>query len=368
MKKILILFLSIAALLLACGESPRARDGKLNVVASTSILGDVVSQIGGEAINLTVLMPADADPHGYELTFADLEVLKDTDVVFLNGLHLEEGIEKNLRDNTSATIIEVSAGIDVLEGDHDHDHEANHEDEDHDHDHEGEHHDEDEDHDHDHEADHEDEDHDHDHEGEPHDEDKDHDHDHEADHEDEDHDQDHAQDPHTWTSVKNVMVWSEAIFAALAAADSENATAYSENLASYKSTLEALDAWIADETAKIPAENRIIVADHKVWGYFARDYGFEVGHVLIPSFSTTAEPTAKDLAELIEEMREENIPAVFLGNTASSGVQSLAEILATELGREIKILDYLSGSLTSEVNTFEAYMRYNVSQFVQGLQ
>jgi zinc/manganese transport system substrate-binding protein len=340
MKKILILLLSIAALFLACGESPRARDGKLNVVASTSILGDVVSQIGGEAINLTVLMPADADPHGYELTFADLEVLKDTDVVFLNGLHLEEGIEKNLRDNTSATIIEVSEGIDVLEGDHDHDHEA----------------------------DHEDEDHDHDHEGEPHDEDKDHDHDHEADHHDEDHDHDHAQDPHTWTSVKNVMVWSEAIFAALAAADSENATAYSENLASYKSTLEALDAWIADETAKIPAENRIIVADHKVWGYFARDYGFEVGHVLIPSFSTTAEPTAKDLAELIEEMREENIPAVFLGNTASSGVQSLAEILATELGREIKILDYLSGSLTSEVNTYEAYMRYNVSQFVQGLQ
>ena len=111
-RKIIPLFI-LLSLLAGCDSAPATSSSGLRVVASTTILGDVVAQVGGNLINLSVLFPIGADPHTFDPRPQDVAAISDAQVVFINGLGLEESLQPALDANAKGTVVAVSDGIDV---------------------------------------------------------------------------------------------------------------------------------------------------------------------------------------------------------------------------------------------------------------
>ena len=302
-KKILfLLFLSI--LLASCSSQPpqTVDSGKLNVIATTSIVADIVSQVGGDLVDVQILLPIGTDPHSFDPTPQDIAKIADAYIVFANGAGLEAFLE-NLLDSAGAEekIIEVSEGIDLLV------------------------------------------------------------------HPSADEDDDHALgDPHTWTDPNNVIIWVENIEAALIAADPENVEAYAANASAYTSELKEIDVWIREEIDQIPPENREIVTDHRLMGYYVEEYGLEMAGTIIPGYSSLSEPSAQELAQIENAIRDLGVKAIFVGNTVNP---NLGQRIAEDTG--VKLVYFYTGSLSSaggEASTYLDYLRYNTNAFVNALK
>ncbi|MEL7300603.1 MAG: zinc ABC transporter substrate-binding protein [Pseudomonadota bacterium] len=368
----------VAASLLAPGVA--SADEPIPVVATFSILGDMVARIGGEHIALTTLVGPNGDAHVYQPTPQAASAVAGADVLFTNGLEFEGWLER-LAEAASfdGDLVVATVGIDAIEFSDEHDDHGDHEehasDEDHDHDHDHDHGEETAsavDHDHDHDHDHGEEtasaeDHDHDH-GD------DHDHDHEGEQasmeEHDDHDHDHAGhdhgafDPHAWLTIENAVVYVDNITAGLAQADPENAASYYQNRAAYVAELEALEAEIDVMMASIPESRRTVVTSHDAFGYLAAHYGmtFEAPQGL----STESEASAADVAELITQIRDEGISAVFVETITDN---RLLEQIANETGASIGgtlYSDALSGS-DGPAGTYVDMMRHNAMTLSQAL-
>ncbi|MEM8530399.1 MAG: zinc ABC transporter substrate-binding protein [Chloroflexota bacterium] len=461
-----------------------------NVVATTNIVGDIVQQVAGDSINLTVLIPAGGDPHSFEPTPQDVATVAEADLVLVNGLGLEEFLTPLIENSGVDTnqVLSVSDGVATIafEGEHSHDHGDEGHDE-----HGDEGHDE-------HSDDHGDEGHDE--HGDQHSEGKldaehacfhmadgpeqaitatnettgsatagegthvrldvtlteaetgfggyftytaeedaeyvffadspvtvnlidadgaeqssemmveesdlagceeiveaavfdlsagehvlnivgaesdavrlvveevGHSHDHgDEEHSDEaGHGHSHgSEDPHVWFSPENVMVWTENLAAALGTVDPANAETYTTNAESYMAELEELDAEIKEQIDQIPEENRELVTDHDALGYYADRYGFELIGAVIPSYSTLAEPSAQERAELEEAIATFDVPAIFVGTTVNP---DLSEQVAQDTG--IELVAIYTGSLSEEggpAGTYLEMMRYNTQAIVDGL-
>lgn len=309
---LLILIATAFFLLPGCGTSDSSGEsggsgGQLKVVATTTILGDVVSQVGGEAIDLTVLLPAGIDPHTFQPAPQDLTALSQAGLIFINGAGLETSLSDFLENARGQhQIVSASQNIDLhqLEG---------------------------------------------------------------ARAEDSDHDElaDDEVDPHVWFDPNNVIVWTQDIEQGLSELDPGNAQVYRTNAEAYRVKLQELHAWINQQVAQIPADNRKLVTDHQVFGYFAERYGFEQIGAVIPSFSTGAEPSAQQIAALEDKIREFNVPAIFVGETVNP---DLAEQIASDTG--VQLIPLYTGSLTEpggEADSYIALMRYDVAAIVRGL-
>ncbi len=299
-------FLTSSAVIvaLAMGSTARA-DTPVSVVATFSVLGDMVSRIGGDLIALETLVGPDGDAHVYQPTPAAARAVQGADVLIVNGLEFEGWLDRLAEAaGFEGTTVVATTGIEPIAfGEDDHD------------DHHGEEHAA---HDHDH-------DHDHGH-GEEH---AAHDHDHGAEHAGDDHHgHDHgAFDPHAWQSIDNAVTYVDNITAALAQADPANAAAFYENRAAYVAELEALDAEIHALMDALPADQRTVVTSHDAFGYFARSYGLSF---LSPQgLSTESEASAADVAALITQIREEDIAAVFVEAITDN---RLLEQIARETG------------------------------------
>lgn len=369
-------------------------DEPLPVVATFSILGDMVSRIGGEHVALTTLVGPEGDAHVYQPTPQAARAVADADLMFVNGLEFEGWLERLAEAaEFDGTMVVATTGIEPIAFE-EHDEHEDHSDhgdehadgEDH-HDH-GEEHAEGEDH-HDHGEEHaEGEDH-HDH-GEKHAEGEDH-HDHDEEHAEgedhHDHGEDHAEnaahddhddhhddhaghhhhgafDPHAWLSPTLAITYVDNIAAALAQAEPSLAGTFYENRAAYVAELETLHEEIGTMMAAVPEDRRTVVTSHDAFQYFARDYGltFEAPQGL----STDSEASAQDVARLIEQMREEGISAVFLENIADP---RLLEQIANETGATIGGTLY-PGALSGEGGPAETYldlMRHNASTLSQAL-
>jgi ABC-type Zn uptake system ZnuABC Zn-binding protein ZnuA len=187
--------------------------------------------------------------------------------------------------------------------------------------------------------------------------------------EDSDHDATEARDsgdPHTWFDPNNVVKWVDNIEGALVALDPAHAQDYAARAQAYRQQLQALDAHIREQTARIPPERRKLVTDHQIFTYFAARYGFEMVGAVIPGFSTAAEPSASDLADLAARVREAGVPVVFVGRTANP---RMAQVLANEVG--IRILPLYTGALGEPGSGADSYigmMRANVDTIVEGLR
>lgn len=194
-----------------------------------------------------------------------------------------------------------------------------------------------------------------------------HDHDHGHDHRH--HGHVHGEfDPHIWMSPRNAIVMVENIRDALVAADPANADFYTANAAAYIEKLEQLDAEIRALVAEIPEERRKLVTMHEVFGYFARDYGFELlGSALGAVTTEAADPGAGQMAALIEEIQAAGVPAIFVENV---GNPALMARIAEEAGVKLAppLYTHGLGPAGSGAEDYISMIRTNVNIIVEALR
>ena len=173
-------------------------------------------------------------------------------------------------------------------------------------------------------------------------------------------------DPHMWLDPNRVITYVENIRDGLIEVDPDGAEAYKANADAYIAQLKDLDKWIVEQVNTIPAERRLLVTNPEAAGYFAERYGFEIVGAVIPSLSTDAGTSAKEMAALIEQIKATGAPAIFLGEVENP---DLANQIADET--DVKVVDtlYLE-SLTdgSPAATYMDMMKHNVTQIVSALK
>lgn len=350
-----------ALLALAALATPTVAEDRLKVVASFSILGDIVANVGGDRVEVLTLVGPDGDAHVYQPSPADAEAVSGAAVLVVNGIGFEGWIDRLIEaSGTGAAIVTASAGVDPLAfggaetadgaghaDDHGHDHAAE----------TGDAHAHDDEHGH----------------GDGHAHDDGHGHDNGHGHDEtagEDHAGDHAGhdhgafDPHAWQSVGNVALYVGNIERGLAAADPDGAPTYRANAAAYLAELEALDNEIRTAIAALPQDRRTIVTSHDAFSYFAQAYGLTF--VAPQGVSTEAEASARDVAALITQIRAMGIAAVFVENIADP---RLLDRIAAETGARIGgtlFSDALSDA-DGPAPTYIAMMRHNLGQLTAAL-
>lgn len=388
----------------------------VSVVATSNIVADWVDVVGGDRVDVNSLLAAGADPHSFNPGARDVANVADADLVMVIGLGLEASwlddlIRNAARDEDS--VVELGDAVDAIpfeplgeddhddhdehdedehededEHGHDEDEDAHDEDEDdHDHDEEEGHNEDEDEHDHDEEEGHDEDEDEHDHDDDAHDEDEDeHDHDEEEGHdEDEDehghdddaHDEDedehghddHAHgefDPHFWFDPIRVKVAVNELAERLAEEDPAGAALYADNAAAYNAELDELHAWIEEQVAQIPAERRALVTSHDSFSYFAERYGFEVVGTVIPGLTTEREPSAQEIAGLVDTIRDLGVRAIFAETTVGDAI---TQSVARETGASIATL--YTGSLGapgSGADTYIGMARANTLAIVEALR
>lgn len=292
----------------------QAAEQPLDVVASFSILGDMVKTVGGDRVQVTTLVGPDGDAHVFEPTPADAKAIAVADVVFINGLGLEQGWMPRLIEASGykGPVVVTTKGIKPLtmeeEDEHGKEEASAHEHS----------------------------------QGKPH----------------------MVDDPHAWQNLANGKVYVQNIVAALVAADPEGAEAYRANGQAYISEIEKLDAEVKARFAAIPQARRKIVTTHDAFQYFGKAYGVEL--FAPEGVSTEAEPSAADVAKLIKQIRKDKITAVFFENISDNRL--LAQI-SKETGAKIGGTVY-SDALSppdGPAPTYLAMFRYNVQEFTHAL-
>ena len=310
------------------------------MVATTTILGDVISNVVGGNADIEVLLPPGADPHDYQISSSQAALLYTADLVVANGLGLEEGLIDVIEaaEEDGVNVLEVGDLLDPIPfsggGGHGH----------------GE---EDDDHAEDMDDDHADEEDDH------------------ADEEDDDHAEDeggHAHtgsDPHFW--LDPLRVAKAALLIAEALTEIDPSGDWMARAEAYAATLTELDAEIQDILAPIPHENRVLITNHDSLGYFADRYEFEVIGVVIPGGSTLADPSSAELAALVEEIVEEGVKVIFAETIDST---ALAEAVAAEAGTDVAVVTLHTGSLGepgTETDNIVGMLRSNALRIAEAL-
>jgi zinc/manganese transport system substrate-binding protein len=173
-----------------------------------------------------------------------------------------------------------------------------------------------------------------------------------------------AADPHAWQSVPNAKVYVTDIANALVAADPDDAELFRTQAKTYLETLEALDREVRDAVAKIPAERRKVISTHDAFGYFAAEYG--VQFIAPLGVSTETEPSARDIAGIIGQIKAQKIPAVFLENISDD---RLIRRIAAETGAKVGGT-LISDGLTGEKGPAPTYIdmvRHNIKALTSAL-
>jgi ABC-type Zn uptake system ZnuABC Zn-binding protein ZnuA len=173
-------------------------------------------------------------------------------------------------------------------------------------------------------------------------------------------------DPHLWLDPNNVIVYVDNIREGLTQFDPDGADVYEANASAYIDHLTELDAWINGQIAQIEPKRRVLVTNHEAFGYFAEHYGFIVVGAVIPGYSSDSAPSAQQMADLIEQIKLYEAPAIFLD---ASDNPDLAKQIAAETGVKV-ISDLHLESLTqgAPAGTYIDMMRDNVTKIVQALQ
>jgi zinc/manganese transport system substrate-binding protein len=283
-----------AAGVIAIGNPVVAQDGptKLKVLATFSILGDLVRNVGGDRVEVATLVGPNSDAHVYAPAPADAKKVADAKVVVANGLGYEGWMSRLAKASGSkAPVVVATKGVKERKA---------------------------------------------------------------AAHDGHNHG---GADPHAWQSVGNVKIYVANIRDGLIAADPAGKTTYEANAAAYLGKLDALDQEVKAAVAAIPAERRKIISTHDAFGYFQQAYGVEF--IAPQGVSTEAEPSARDVARIITQVKKQKIPAVFLENITDS---RLMERIAKESGARVGGKLY-SDALTDTGGDAPSYielMRHNI--------
>jgi zinc/manganese transport system substrate-binding protein len=269
----------------------RAQD-KIHIVASFSILGDFVRNVGGERVAVTTLVGPNGDAHVYTPSPTDAKKIADAKLVVVNGLGFEGWLPRLVKSSGGkATVVTATQGIAPRK-------------------------------------------------------------------------LDSHEDPHAWQSVANAKLYVANIRDALAKADPAGANAYKANAEAYLAKLAVLDNDVKAAVASIPKARRKVISTHDAFGYFAAAYGIEF--IAPQGVSTDSEPSAKDIAVIITQLKLSKIPAVFLENIADP---RLMRRIAAETGAKIGGTLY-SDSLTAENGDAPTYIdmvRHNIKALTSAL-
>ncbi|WP_454917029.1 metal ABC transporter solute-binding protein, Zn/Mn family [Xanthobacter sediminis] len=281
------LFLAAACAATLAGAAVPAlaqSEAKLPVVASFSILGDFVKEVGGDRIALTTIVGPNGDSHVYQPTPADAKKLAAAKVVFVNGLGFEGWMDRLVKaSGTKAEVVVATTGItprtrtatepqDDDEAEHGKGHKDAH---------------------------------------------------------------DHGPiDPHAWQSIANAKIYVANIRDGLIAADPAGKDTYTANAAAYTARLDALEGEVKSAMAAIPEAQRRIITSHDAFGYFGDAYGVTL--IAPAGVSTETEASAKDVARIIRQIKAQKIPAVFLENVSDPRLVSrIAKESGAKVGGEL---------------------------------
>jgi ABC-type Zn uptake system ZnuABC Zn-binding protein ZnuA len=298
---------------LASTDSQRTASG-LKVLAVETFLADIAQNVAGSRVKIDALLPVGADPHGFDPTPADVMKVTECNVLIVNGAGLEEFLDRLLKNAGGAhKVIDASAGLKSREP----------------------------------------------REGEEAEADGD-----QAQHETEEHH--HEADPHFWLSPVNVIKYVENIRDGLSQADPRGRSIYTINTASYIAKLKELDHWIQKQVMQIPEGRRLLVTNHESLGYFADRYGFKVVGTIVPSVSTEASPSAKQLARLVEKIKETGVHAIFLETGTNKQVPRQ---VAEETGIKVEELyDHSVSEPGGPAPDYIAMMNYDTLTIVNALK
>jgi len=275
-----------------------------DVIAVESFLADITRHVAGERLSVGSLIPEGLDPHTFDPTPQDVAQLARSRAIVINGAGLETWLEPVLENANVSLLIDASAGLEPREGDHEDETE----------------------------------------EGHP-----------------------HEIDPHFWLDPISVVHYVENIRDGLTKIDPNGRDDYAKNAETYIAELRKLDAWIRAQVKTVPPERRLLVTNHESFGYFADRYGLKVAGAIIPSASSSASPSAQQMAALIETIRSSSAPAIFLETGTN---QQLANQLAAETGISV-VTGLQTHSLTlpdGSAGDYIRMMRYNTELIVQALK
>jgi zinc/manganese transport system substrate-binding protein len=286
-----------AGLALLVTAGPALAQDKLKVLATFSILGDFVKNVGGDRVEVATLVGPNSDAHVYAPAPADAKKVADAKVVIVNGLGYEGWMSRLAKASGSkAPVVVASKGVKERKAPGGHGH--------------------------------------------------------------------GGADPHAWQSVANAKVYVANIRDALIAADPAGKAAYEANAAAYLGKLDALDQDVKAAVAAIPADRRKIISTHDAFGYFQQAYGVEF--IAPQGVSTEAEPSARDVARIITQVKKQKIPAVFLENIADP---RLMERIAQESGARVggKLYSDALTDAKGDAPTYLDMMRHNIKQISTAL-
>jgi zinc/manganese transport system substrate-binding protein len=171
-------------------------------------------------------------------------------------------------------------------------------------------------------------------------------------------------DPHAWQSIANAKIYVGNIRDALIRLDPAGRGTYEANAVAYLSKLDALEREVKDTIAKIPADRRRIITTHDAFGYFGAAYG--IAFVALQGVSTEAEPSAKEAAQIISQVRAQKIPALFLESiTDPRLVERIAKETAAKIGGTL-----YSDALTDAAGPAPTYIdmiRHNIHELKAAL-
>ncbi|WP_445989558.1 metal ABC transporter solute-binding protein, Zn/Mn family [Chromobacterium haemolyticum] len=298
---------SIMALLLL--GLPLSAWAKLPVVASFSIVADMTREIGGDRVEVSSLVGPDQDAHVFQPSPADVKKVAGAKLLVTNGLGMEGWMVRlSKAAHFKGVQVEAGKGIKTREAE--------------DEDHHG---------------------HDHGHAGHGH----------------------GAIDPHAWHDPKRVLTYIRNIEAGLSQADPAGKQEYARRAAEYAAKVKEMDAWAAKAFAAVPAAKRKMLTSHDAFAYLGERYQLQV--LAIQGVSTESEASAKAVARLVRQVRQEKVSAVFMENMTDKR-------LLEQLSREAKVTiggklyaDALSGP-SGPAPSYLAMFRYNVDTILKSFK
>ncbi len=286
--------------------SVASRSGKLNVVATTTMVGDLVSRIAGDRAEVKVIMGPGTDPHTFKPAPADIAALSKADVIFYNGLHLEAQMERVLEqigERSATRVVALGDSLDqtkLLSWQP----EA----------------------------------------GFPH-------------------------DPHVWNDVQLWKGAVEKIRDTLVEVDAANAESYTTNAGAYLAQLDELDSYIKEQAASLPAERRVIVTAHDAFNYFGRAYGFEVQAVQgISTAAEASTADIQALAAIVVEQDVPAIfVESTISPRTIEAVQAAVRAAGKEVLVGGQLYSDALGAADSPAGTYIGMMRSNIDTIVAAL-
>nr|WP_156103593.1 zinc ABC transporter substrate-binding protein [Deinococcus sp. YIM 77859] len=275
------------------------------VSATTTIVADFVRAVGGERVQVNVIVPTGGDTHTFQPTTTAIRHLSRSRALFANGAGLEPWLPKLRAAAPRVPVTELTRGLKLHGADHGHE-----------------------------------------------------------EHEEHDHG---ALDPHAWWDPTLAAGYVRNAQAALTRLDPAGKDTYTRNAAAYIRQLQALDAYAKRQFASLPAARRQFITNHDSLHYLAERYGLKVIGAVIPGGSTEREPSARELAALVQTVRKQGVRVIFTENTVNA---RLAQTLARETGASIAPPLYTDalGPKGSAGETYLKAFRYNVDTMVRALR